>query len=295
MQIFILLSGIRAFISNAIYGGGRSFNQPSTTSRLIFIHSLLPPPPTTTLPSPPLSKLPISPVNPDTSPSPPLRDVGSIHITSASSEASVSPSPSPFQRDVGGFTVVRQRIRGGGKTRGPMKCGRPGGELRNTSHDICHGSFSPIPASFMLTISHPNDAVPAHLQCERQRQCQRRPYQRQRQQQQHERRRQQLERWRQHRRRSTTASPASARAANIRAWEFHLRRERGIEVRLRVWAQGDIWTIPTPPEALPPQRERRTRIIPTPPEAPAPAPKRERRTRRRSRDVGGSYSLDEGN
>jgi hypothetical protein len=37
IQFFILLSALRAFISNAIYGGERSFKSPSTTSRLILL------------------------------------------------------------------------------------------------------------------------------------------------------------------------------------------------------------------------------------------------------------------
>ena len=51
------------------------------------------------------------------------------------------------------------------------------------------------------------------------------------------------------------ASLASARAVNTRVREFHFCRERGIEARLRVLTRGDGWTIPTPPEAPPPQCE----------------------------------------
>jgi len=37
----MLLSGLQALISNAIYGGERSLKRTSTASRLIFVHSLL--------------------------------------------------------------------------------------------------------------------------------------------------------------------------------------------------------------------------------------------------------------
>ena len=77
--------------------GERSFNSTSTRSRLMFAHSFfspLPPPPSL-LPSRP----PTSPINPETSPSPLLRDVGSFKTASTPSEArSQVQLPLPFPK-----------------------------------------------------------------------------------------------------------------------------------------------------------------------------------------------------
>jgi hypothetical protein len=114
--IFILLSDSQVLISSVILQGERSFNPPSTPSRLTFArlpsffhHHLRPPhhksPPTT-------------PKNPPASPSPLFRDVGSLNNVSAPSEARCSLSrPSPFERDVGAKeeeTRGQEKGKGGG-------------------------------------------------------------------------------------------------------------------------------------------------------------------------------------
>jgi hypothetical protein len=124
IQFLILLSDVQAFISNVIFKGERSFNSPSTPSRLMFTHSLssfhhhLRPPHHT---SPP-----ISPNNPATSPSPLVRDVGSIKTAAAPSQARTKPPPPlPFPKGCGRFTVARWRNRGLRSTREDPGSRRP--------------------------------------------------------------------------------------------------------------------------------------------------------------------------
>jgi hypothetical protein len=90
IQIFILLSDLRVSISSVIFGGEQSFNPTSTASRLMFAHppSFLRPPQLRHRISPPTT-----PNNPDASPSPLLRDVGSTNATSASSQVRTQPRP----------------------------------------------------------------------------------------------------------------------------------------------------------------------------------------------------------
>ena len=108
---------------SAIYVGERSLKQTSTTSRLIFAHSLLPPPPPLALaPSTPLT----SHINTATSPSPPLRDVGSIKIVSAPSQARLQPQPPLlFSKGCGPVSLAQRKIRGGRKTNETQKMSRP--------------------------------------------------------------------------------------------------------------------------------------------------------------------------
>ena len=95
--------------------------QTSTASRLIFAHSLLPPqPPSSPLPLP--LPPPASRVNPETNPSPLLRDVGSFNTPSAPSQARLQPNlPLPFPKGCGRVSFARQRIRGGKKTGKPIQ------------------------------------------------------------------------------------------------------------------------------------------------------------------------------
>ena len=130
--------------SSIIFEGERSFNPPSTPSRLnftSFIHHHL----STTTSALALSTQ-SSNLDSAASLSPPLRDVGSIHIASVPSQARMlSQPPLPFPKGCGRHSLARRRIRGGRKTRGTHEVGCPNGELRNMSHDICRGSFSRSP------------------------------------------------------------------------------------------------------------------------------------------------------
>ena len=94
---------------------------------------LLQPPPPSLAPTPP----PTSSGDPVTSPSPLLRDVGSVNIITAPSQARVLPQPPlPFPKGCGRLKLTRRRIRRGRKTReGPMKWGARvmGYEIRATT------------------------------------------------------------------------------------------------------------------------------------------------------------------
>jgi len=118
-----LLSDLWTFISNVIYEGEQSFNSTSTPSRFNFT-LLRPPPPllhlSSTPPPPPLasSSPPTSPGDPVTSPSPLLRDVGSVNIAPAPSQARMLPQPPlPFLKGCGQLSLARRRTRGGKKTK----------------------------------------------------------------------------------------------------------------------------------------------------------------------------------
>src|ERR1700704_979839 len=118
IPIFILLSQCLAFISNAILEGKRSFNPPSTTSRLIWVCPLSffyhHPRPRH------LDSHPTMRRNMATSPSPHLRDVGSTtNAPSKCRTANLSHTrPSPFHRDVGGSLLLDRGIREVGTRRG---------------------------------------------------------------------------------------------------------------------------------------------------------------------------------
>jgi len=83
---------------------------------LSFVHHHL----SSTPPPPPLasSSPPTSPGDPITSPSPLLRDVGSLNIAPAPSQARMLPQPPlPFLKGCGRLSLARWRIRGGKKTK----------------------------------------------------------------------------------------------------------------------------------------------------------------------------------
>jgi len=104
MQLFIFLSRYLAFISNVIFDGEQSLKLRSTPSRLRFAHHLpipLPPP----SPSPPTSPS-SSGRNPEMSPSPLLRDVGSSSGIPNSLRNANPAASSPFQRDVDGSSSL---------------------------------------------------------------------------------------------------------------------------------------------------------------------------------------------
>jgi hypothetical protein len=100
IQILILLLGSQMLKSNIICEGERSFNLPSMPSRLSFTH---PPSFFHQYLCPPYQKsLAAIPRYPPVSPSPPLRDVGSLDTTSALSEARLQFQPSlPFSKGCG--------------------------------------------------------------------------------------------------------------------------------------------------------------------------------------------------
>jgi hypothetical protein len=110
IQFFTLLSDLYAFISNVIFEGERSFNPPSTPSRLIFPSSLI----FHHHLGPPHHKSPATtPNNPTVSPSPLLRDVGSLTNATAPSEARMQPQPPlPFSKGCGRLRCARGRNRG---------------------------------------------------------------------------------------------------------------------------------------------------------------------------------------
>jgi len=107
----------------------------------MFVHSLLPPPPP---PSPLPSHFNTSNLTsqPGHKCLPSVEGCGLQHRLS-SSEARMQPQPSlPFLKGCGRLSFIRQRIQGGRSKRGTHGVLSPSGELRNMSHDICHGSFS---------------------------------------------------------------------------------------------------------------------------------------------------------
>jgi len=137
-----LLSPDPAFISNAIFEVERSFNPPSTASRLFFLH--------------PLSFLyhylcPRHPNRPSTTryklamgPSPLLRDVGLI-TNATRKHTSSNPSrtcPSPSRGMWAGSCSLDGANEEGETHGGTQEVGGPQGTSRNTSHDVCRGSFS---------------------------------------------------------------------------------------------------------------------------------------------------------
>ena len=152
IQVFILLSDLHAFISNVIFEGERSFNPPSTPSRLIFDHSLssfhhhL---------GPPHHKSPATtPNNPTASPSPLLRDVGSPTNATAPSEARMQPQPPlPFPKGCGRLRFARRRKCGRRKARGDSGSGRPRWCVTKTSDDFGRCSFSFISLPNPLTLN----------------------------------------------------------------------------------------------------------------------------------------------
>jgi hypothetical protein len=93
IPIFILLSQVLAFISNAILEGKRSFNPPSTTSRLILARSLScfyhHPHPRH------FESHPTTRRNTATTPSPHLRDVGSTTNAPSNADRRIQVTPAP--------------------------------------------------------------------------------------------------------------------------------------------------------------------------------------------------------
>jgi hypothetical protein len=80
--------------------------------------------------------------DPVTSPSPLLRDVGSVNIAPAPSQARLLLLPPlPFPKGCGRLGLTQWWNREGRKTRrGPMKWDAQHGELRTTNHDV----FAPL-------------------------------------------------------------------------------------------------------------------------------------------------------
>jgi len=118
LRIFLFLFSYRAywaFISNAILEGHRSLKDTSTHHGWFWFILPIPPPPPS--PSPPI---PLSTTrdNPESGPSPLLRDVGPIFNASKHRDTkSNCTCPSPSQRDVGGSLSLNKGF-GQGDTQG---------------------------------------------------------------------------------------------------------------------------------------------------------------------------------
>ena len=147
------------FISRVIFEGDRSLNAPSTPSWLSF--TLLHPPP-------PLHHHPRSrPLHlkfacrPGRDPLPSIEGCGfdfDSHRSLTSEDAAPS-RPSPFQRDVGGLASLDSGSGEGGRRGESTKWEA----VRNTSHDICCGSFSPISSSTQLMSLIPQRQVSTEM------------------------------------------------------------------------------------------------------------------------------------
>ena len=164
MQLFIFLSRYLAFISNVIFDGERSLKLRSTPSRLRFAHRLpipLPPP----SPSPPTSPS-SSRRNPEMSPSPLLRDVGSSSgIPNSLGNANPAAS-SPFQRDVDGSSSLDGGMREVDTRGGTQGMGGPASASRKrTTMNVVVRFLHFFVHSIELTVPPPNASKhePRHL------------------------------------------------------------------------------------------------------------------------------------
>jgi hypothetical protein len=146
IQIFILLSHVPAFISNAIYVGKRSFNPPSTTSWLIFLRSL--PSHHHHLCSHHHHSLSSSHQH-SQEPLPSFEGCG-LNCQHSSDLKSTNPATAapPLLR---GMWAAPSRLTeeelGIENARGDPETGRPMQYVPKTNHDESRGSFSPIPPS----------------------------------------------------------------------------------------------------------------------------------------------------
>ena len=134
-------------ISSVIYRGERSFNSTSTPSTVelhsCFVHhhlSSTSPPASTTFAR--VHTASIVAWRPRHGPSPLLRDVSSVNIAPALSQARMLPQPPlPFPKGCGRLILARWRNRRGRMMRGgPIKWEAQPGESWNTNHDVYRGS-----------------------------------------------------------------------------------------------------------------------------------------------------------